>query len=159
VTQEYRLQQATLAAREAGADFAKSFSENPTLATSFAEACAKANVQPVVITNISRSTPSLPAVESNVSLGQFKQVVFSTEVGQVSDFIPTQQGGFVVHVDAVLPIDETRRLEELPRFTEAVREGLQRDAVNLWFNTEAQRGLVNTPLFQAPPSQVSASDG
>lgn len=156
VTQEYRLQQATLAAREAGAAFETSFGENPTTSAAFAEACAKANVQPVVITNISRSTPSLPAAEAHVSLGQLKQIIFSTEVGRTSGFTATQEGGFVVHVDTVLPIDETRRLEELPRFTEAVREGLQGDAVNLWFNQKAQEGLLNTPLFQAPPSQVSA---
>jgi hypothetical protein len=156
VTRDYRQQQATLKARELGTAFAAGLTNSLTADTSFAEVCTQAGYQAESLPPLSRNTRSLPEVEQHTSLGLFKQVAFATAAGSASSFVPSSDGGFVVYVDSVLPVDEVQKAEELPKFAEAVRQSLEGEAFSFWFGTEAQQGLVNTPLNRPPPGQLTS---
>ena len=121
-----------------------------------ADACIEAGHSAESLPPFSRITPSVAEVEKHASLGLFKQAVFSTPVGTTSGFNLTTDGGFVVHVEKVLPADQDRMQEELPEFTEAVRRNLQSEAFNTWFFREAEKGLRNTPLMRPSPGQLSS---
>jgi hypothetical protein len=95
-------------------------------------------------------------VEEHTSLGLFKQVALGTPVGTASGFNFTSDGGYVVYVDSKMPVDEVAMKEELPRYSQFVRQTLQSEAFNAWFSEEARTGLRETPLNQGSPSEVSA---
>lgn len=156
VTEDYRLQQATLKAREAGQAFVGIATNTLAKAEPFTAACSQADVTPQMLPAFSPSTRSLPEVEEYTSLGQFKQVAFATPVGEASRFNFTRDGGYVVYVGSQLPVDEVRMKEELPRYTEVVRQTLANEAFGVWFSREAQVGLQDTPLNQRPPAELAS---
>lgn len=156
VTRDYRLQRATLKARELGLAFANELTNGLPSGQAFTEICAKAGYKPELLPPFSRSTPSLPEIEQHASLGLFKQVAFGTPVGKASPFNFTSDGGYVVYVGSRLALDTAKMREELPRYSGFVRQTLGNEAFNRWFSQEAQVGLQNTPLSQSPPPQVSS---
>jgi len=96
----------------------------------------------------------LPEVEEHISLNGtrtrmgLKDIAFSTPPGKASDFHETNDGGIVVYVKSKLPLDEAKMKSELPTFINNVRQSRSREAFDAWFNQEAKKGLVDTPVFR-----------
>lgn len=123
----------------------------------FATAAREANVTPEPLPPFSLSTRTLPAVEGRMSLGDLKQMAFSTEVGKLSPAERTSDGAVMLYVESKLPVDETRRATEMPAFARNVRQSRQNEAFNQWFGKEAVQGLRDVPLAQPrPPSSMGA---
>ena len=118
----------------------------------FSEICDANRAKSAPLPPISLSTPKTPAIEEHVSLNTFKQAAFTTKPGQASPFITTAEGGFVVFVDARLPLSLAKITADLPEFLQRVRVMRQNEAYSDWFRKEAERGLRDTPLgWQKPP--------
>lgn len=156
VQQQYIQRQAVIAARTAGNKFMAALTNGLSEGKSFAAICTAEGVKPEMIPGISLSTRSLPQVEAQTSLSQFKRTALSTEPKTASRFVPTANGGYVVYVDEQLPIDEARLKEELPDYLDYVRQALRREAFNTWFQAEAQEALVNTPIAQREAPEPGA---
>lgn len=156
VTEDYRLQQATLKARELGQAFANDLTNSLASGKAFTEICAEAGFDSQLLPPVAQSTRSLPEVEEHTSLGLFKQIAFATPVGEASRFNFTSDGGYVVYVGAHLALDEAKMKEEMPRYAQYVRQALEGEAFNIWFGQEAQVGLSKTPLASSPNPEVSA---
>jgi hypothetical protein len=98
-----------------------------------------------------------------VNLQQFKQVAFTASIGKPSEFMPTREGGFILAVQAKLPIDAAKMNAALTNFARAVRQARQNEAFNNWFRREADRGLRDIPYFsrqqqqQQPQPQASGA--
>jgi len=148
VTADYRYHQAVTEARKAGAAAHGAVTNGLAQGKTFAAACAEAKVTPVFVPPFSLSTRELKVVEAHVSLVQFKPVAFNLTPGQVSGFVPTGDGGFIIFVREKLPLELTRLTAELPEFLNLVRQTRQNEAVQAWFQREAERGLRETPVFQ-----------
>ncbi len=112
----------------------------------FAQAAVAAGQTPLVLPPFSLSTSELPEVGDRASIGQLKQAAFTTPPGHISSFVPTSDGGFVLFVQQMLPVDVTKKNSELPQFTAQVRRARQNEAFNLWLQAEANRELRDTPL-------------
>jgi hypothetical protein len=117
---------------------------------SFSTVAAASKVTPVEITPFSLNTETLPQVEDRVEPTTFKEVAVTTPVGKLSSFIPTREGGFVVHVRERLPIDQAKMKEQLPEFSKIVRQRREGEAFELWFSREASAALHDIPAFQSP---------
>ena len=159
VTERYRMQQATLEARAEGRAFVTEATNKLASGTAFTQICADAGVKPVLLPSFSKSTQSMPEVEAHTAPGFFKQIAFSTPVGSLSPFNFTADGGYVVYPQALLPIDEVKMKEELPRYTTLVSQTLQGEAFEAWFRHQAETGLRDTPLNRAPPPEMAAPGG
>ena len=155
VITDYRYEQAVQLARQAGTNFLATLTNGLAQGKTFSELCVGAKLKPVLLPQFSLSTRSLPAVEMDLPLSQFKQVAFTTPVGKVSDLTYTRDGGMILHVEARLPLDETKMKEALPDFTAYMRQVRQHEAFNEWFRRQADEGLRNTALaqMQAAPRQ------
>jgi peptidyl-prolyl cis-trans isomerase D len=151
VTADYQFREASQLARQAGHAFSISLTNALAEGKAFTDAAAAANVTVEKVPPFSLSTRELPEVEKHMSLFQFKQVAYSIKPGNVSQFIPTREGGAVVFVQDKLPVDETRMQAELPAFTDSVRQMRQNEAFNEWFRKEAERALRDTPLGRPQP--------
>ncbi len=146
VVRDYRFNQALSLARKAGEAFYQTLTNGLPQGKTFSGLCVTAKLQPLSVPPVSLSTRDLPEVEDYISLNQFKQIVFGTPVGKVSDFRPTSDGGLIVYVKAKLPLDESRMAANLPAFANAVRRSRQNEAFNEWFRKQAEQGLRDTPL-------------
>jgi hypothetical protein len=148
VTTDCRYEQAVMQARLAGAKFMVTLTNGLAQGRTFADLCTEAKLKPVLLPPFSLSTRSLPEVEQDLSLQQFKQIAFNTPVGKTSEMVPTRDGGMLVHVKSRMPLDETKMKAELPSFTAMFQQYRQNDAFNEWFRKQADEGLRNTAFAQ-----------
>ncbi len=148
VTHDYKFAQAALQARKAGEEFHSTLTNGLAGGKSFTAICTEAKLHPEMPPPLSLSTRSLTNVESHVSLYQYKQATFSTPPGKASVFTPTADGGFIVFVQAKLPLDETKLKADLPGFMNSFRQARQNEAFNMWVNVEAQRDVGFKQILQ-----------
>jgi hypothetical protein len=146
VEKDYQFNLALDAARKAGMAFYPTLTNGLAQGKTAAALCTEAKLQLVDLPPISISTRDLPQLEDRLPLNQFKQIAFSTQVGQVSPFQMTIQGGLIVYVKSKLPLDTVKMNANLPSFANYVRQNWQNEAFNAWFRKEAERGLRDTPL-------------
>ncbi len=151
VTSDYKFTQAARQARQMGEVFHTTLTNGLASGKNFTVVCSESGLRPVLPPPLAISTRSLPEIESHVNLFQFKQAVFTTQPGEASVFTPTADGGFIVYVQAKLPLDEVKLNAELPSFLNSLRQSRQGEAFQDWFRREAERALRDLPLFQAPP--------
>jgi hypothetical protein len=152
VTKDCRFNQAVMRARRDGSTFAAVLAAGLPNGKSFAALCVEAKVHPVALPPFSLSTRSFPEVEQHASLVQFKQAAFSAAPGKASEFVETDEGGFVVFVQSKLPVDESKLRADLPQYMGYVRRAREGEAFNDWFRREADRGLRDTPLARRQPT-------
>ena len=160
VMADCKLFEAIQQARAAGTAFHAQATNSLAKGRNFADVCKQAGVVPGTALSFSLSTRELSELEAPVNLNIFKQVAFSTPPGHVSIFVPSETGGFLVFVQAKLPVDQAKMEADLPMFTANVRRARESEALNRWFSREAEVGLRNTPLArqqqQPPPGDMPA---
>ena len=162
VTSDYRMGLAGLAARQAGAKFANSLTNGLPAGKSFDAVAAEAGLKPEKLTPFSLSSTNLPAsVEDRVSINQLKQAGFGTEVGKVSPFVQTHDGGFVLYAQSLAPVNEDQLKHDLADFLAMLRQVRQSDSFNEWFNVQIQQdqGLVQTLTQLSKDAQKDRSAG
>jgi hypothetical protein len=141
VTQDFQMQQAIAIARAAGTNFSIKLALNMATGKSFAATCAAAGLQPRVLPPISLSTRELPEIGNRIDLKQFLRFATSLPVGHPSDFVATEDGGFILFVQSKLPVDQAVMAAELPQFTETLRRSRENEAFNEWLQVQAGRAL------------------
>ena len=156
VTQDFRNRAALAFAQRAGTNFYFNVSVQMAAGNSFAKAAVASGYAPLVLSPFSLSTSDLPELGDRASIGQLKQAAFTTEPGHVSNFKPTGDGGFVLFVQQMLPVDTAKKTAELSRFVGQVRRARQGEAFNQWLQAEANRELRDTPFFQKMASGGAA---
>ena len=148
VASDFQEQQAIALARSAGTNFYLTAAMQMAAGKTFAQAAVAAGQTPQVLPAFSLSSSEVPGFDGRAELGQLKQAAFTTPVGHVSNFAPSADGGFVLFVQSMLPLDEAKKAADFPQFLTQVRRGRQNEAFNLWLQGEANRELRNTPVYQ-----------
>jgi hypothetical protein len=146
VTQDYRMMQATLLAQRAGTNFVATLAGQMASGHNFASACVTAGLHPESLPPFSLSTQELPELNGRASLAQVQQAAFGTPAGHAGNFEETGDGGFIVFVQSLLPLDQSAMKTDLPQFTAALRRERENEAFNQWLQIEANRQLRTTPL-------------
>jgi hypothetical protein len=146
VTRDYEYHEAALRARTAGTNFYYSAAVQMAAGKTFAQAALAAGQTPFAFKPFSMSTQEIPEAEGHAEVNAIKQTVFTTTVGHMSPFVPTSEGGFVLFVKSLLPINEELKNSDLPKYTSQVRRQRENEAFNVWLQLEASRELRNTPL-------------
>jgi hypothetical protein len=153
VTQDFQLQQAIALARAAGTNFSIKLAVNLAAGKSFAATCTAAGLQPRVLPPISLSTHELPEIGNRIDLNQFLRFATSLPAGHPSDFVATEDGGFILFVQSKLPVDQAVMAAELPQFTETLRRSRENEAFNDWLQVAAAHALRDTPLARQQAGQ------
>jgi hypothetical protein len=148
VAADFRFTQAIQMARQAGTNFSTTLTAGLAQGKTFSAVCAEANVKPVTLPPFSLATRTLPEVEDRVNLGLLKQIAFATPPGKTSDFIPTSDGGLVLHILSRLPMDEAKLKTELPAYLNYVRQSRQGEVFNDWFRKQMELGYLQIPKSQ-----------
>jgi len=149
VTRDYQRLSAAFLARQAGTNFSQiQLPIQLAVKKSFASAASSAGLKPEALPAFSQSTESVPGFEQRGELSALKYVAFGTEPGHASQFIPTPDGGFLVFVKSLLPIDESQKQTDLADFTAQLRRSRENEAFNQWINAEANRELRDNSYFR-----------
>jgi hypothetical protein len=148
VTQDFLAQESVSLAQRAGTNAYAQLAGQMAAGKTFAQAAVADGLVPLVLPAFSLSTSDLPDLGDHASIGQLKQAAFTTPVGRVSNFLPSQDGGFVLFVQEMLPVNQAKKTAELPQFSAQVRRARQNEAFNLWLMAEANRELASTPFAQ-----------
>ncbi len=148
VTADFKDQATMALAQRAGTNYYNALTVQMTAGKTFAQAAIASGQQPVLLPPFSLSTSDLPELENRATINQLKQAAFTTDPGHISKFVPTSEGGFILFVQQLLPVDEAKKNAALPQFMAQVRRSRQSEAFNVWLQTEANRELTDTPLFK-----------
>jgi hypothetical protein len=150
VTGDLRLQKAAQLARAAGTNFYTSATVAMAVGKStFAQAAIAAGLTPDLLTRFSRNTASVPEINEQGEFNYIKSLAFNMPLGGISPFVPTAEGGFVLQVKAISPVDPTKKAADLAGFMQQVRRSREYEAFNVWVNTEMNRELRNNSAFAA----------
>jgi hypothetical protein len=150
VTQNYQLYEAALLAQRAGTNFFANAVGQVAAGKTFAQAAVAAGLSPQILSPFSLSSQEVPEAADRADLGQLKRAAFTTAPGHVANFIPTQDGGFVLFVQSLLPVDLAKKNADMAQFANQIRRGRQNEAFNLWLEMEANHELRTTPVFEEP---------
>ena len=157
VVSDYGMVQAVNLAHQTGATFHETLTNGLAEGKKFSAICLEAGLNPIALPHFSRSTRSLPELDTLISLPLLADVAFRVPDGQASAFVPTGFGGFIVYVQSRLPADEQKLQSEMPAFLALLRQTGQSEAFNNWFMREANLGLRDTPLARPAQPQVSGT--
>jgi hypothetical protein len=152
VEQEYKKYESANLARMAGIEALQKITNSVAQGKTFEAAVAEVGLKMVKLPPFSMSSRILPDLDSRVNLNEVKQLAFSTEVGKISTFQSTADGGFILHVVGKIPVDEAKFASELAAFKNTVRQSRQTEAFNHWFSKEAAQALRDTPIGQPRPA-------
>ena len=145
VTEDYRAEQSLQLARQAAADFGKTFTNGLTQGKTFSAICAEAKVSPVSLPEFSLSTRSLPELGERATLDTLQSVANTLIPGKASGFVPTAGGGFILHLKAKLPVNEALLKTELPEFLARQRDQRMSAAFSEWFQKLPQEMKLVMP--------------
>jgi hypothetical protein len=148
VAQDFATQQAIALAQRAGTNFYFAASVQMAAGHKFAHTAVDNGLTPVILAPFSLSSSEVPELGDHADLGQLKQAAFTTPPGKISRFVPTADGGFILYVESLLPVDQSKKSADFQQYLAQVRRARQNEAFNLWLNTELNRELRNTQFFQ-----------
>ena len=147
VVQDFQNRAAALKAQSAGTNFYYNAAVQVAAGKTFAQAAVAAGHAPLALKPFSLSSQEVPDAEGRADVNQLKQAAFTTQAGHMSQFMLTEDGGFVLFVQSFLPVDEAMKSVELPKFLTQLRRGRENEAFNLWLQAEANRELRDTPVY------------
>jgi hypothetical protein len=149
VALDYRQSKALELAKATGARFESALGTGLAQGKTFDTMCAAQFVHPRNLSPFSLTSTAIAEVPDKAEFEQLQATAGRMHPGQCSPFIPTSDGGFVIYVKEVLPVDNATVQRELPVFLARMRERFQIAAFNTWFNKEAQLHLVMSPELSA----------
>lgn len=155
VTSDYREQVAIQQAQAAGTNFYYQAMVQGAVGNPFSEVARASGLTVKTIPTFSLSTESFPDDAFASAMESIKEAAVSTPPGHIASFIPTQTGGFVLRVKAVVPADAARKAQELPEFAGQLRRERVSTAFNLWLQNESYREFRNIPYLQQDAAKAS----
>jgi hypothetical protein len=150
VEQDFRMQSAMALANKAGTNFYVTATVQVATGKSFAQAAVSEAHTPVVLSPFSLSSADVPEADGRASISDLKQAAFTTAPGHVSRYFPSAEGGFVMYVQRIEPVDAVKKAADMPSFLSQLRRGRENEAFNIWVNNEATRELSGISVFKQP---------
>ncbi len=148
VAHDYQLHEAAMKARAAGTNFYFSTAVQMAAGKTFAQAAIGEGQTPIALKPFSLSSEEVPEAEGHAEVNQIKEAaLIATQPGHISRFVATAEGGFVLFVQSLLPVDEAVKNVEMPKFLSQIRRTRENEAFNTWLQTEANRELRDTSAF------------
>ncbi|MDB6025723.1 MAG: peptidylprolyl isomerase [Verrucomicrobiales bacterium] len=149
VIKDYKEFEAKKLARDAGTAFGNYVTNQIAKGKSFSAVCDEKKVKATKFPLFSLATRSLPELPESIDFRQLKVVVLKLAPGKASDFVATEDGGFVSFLEGRSPADPMKMQAELPKFMEQIREQRQFAAYNDWFQKQwLEMHVVATLLEQ-----------
>ena len=145
VTSDFRQSQAREASRKAGELFQAAATNMIASGKSFQDAAAASKLTVITPSAFNKSTRALADLDPRVDLQNLKNAAFRLAPGEVSSFVSTADGGFVVYLRSLAPADDATVKAELPKFIQSLQQRRQMQAFNDWFLKEREIAKIESP--------------
>jgi hypothetical protein len=146
VKRDYQSHEAAIMARSAGTNFYFSAVMQMATGKTFAQAAEAAGQVPFSLKPFSLNTQDIPEAEGHTDANQVKNAAFTTQPGHISELIPSAEGGFVLYVKSLLPVDEMAKTAALPKYLNQLRRQHESEAFTVWLQLEESHQFHDTPL-------------
>ena len=136
VTEDFKRGEGLKLAREAATAFATAVTNAPA---NFDGAAQQQGLAVVNLPPFSRdATAPIENLPPTLDSGAIRSSAMELKEGEVSSYIPTREGGFVLTVEKVIPPTNEEIQSELPKFVEEFRRRRAGEAFSDWFMKEMQ---------------------
>ncbi|HEX7861648.1 MAG TPA: SurA N-terminal domain-containing protein [Verrucomicrobiae bacterium] len=136
VTEDFKRGEGLKLARETATAFATAVSNAPT---NFESAAQQQGLTLVNLPPFSRDASApIENLPPTLDSGAVRSSAMELSEGEVSSYIPTREGGFVLTVEKVIPPTNEEIQSELPKFVEDFRRRRAGEAFSDWFAKEMQ---------------------
>lgn len=143
VTEDFRRQEGMKLAREGATAFIAAATNAPGGAN-FDAAAQQQGLSVVDLPPIAKDSrepvQNLPPL---IDAGALRSAASELSAGEVSSYMPSQGGGFVLMVEKVIPPGDEEVQRELPKFVDDYRRRMAGEAFNDWFQHEMQLAQMN----------------
>lgn len=137
VIADFKREESTKLARNAGEKFASTLTNAPASATGFASAAKAAGLTVVKLPKFSLATEALAENPLPIDIRLLKGYASALQPGASSAFVPLQEGGVVLHLVSRQPVDPAKLKEELPAYAQRLREQRVYYSFSEWLNRQA----------------------
>jgi hypothetical protein len=145
VAQDYLNNKALELAQEAGRKLHTAITNAIAQSKTFEAAAAENNASPILLAPFSRESTSLPGLPNTADSSRVVSTAFSLAPGQVSNWVPTRSGGFLVHLKEIVPPTPEKLQAELPEYLKELRQARQYEAFSDWFQKEMEAARITLP--------------
>lgn len=145
VTQDFLNNRALELAQEAGRNLHTAITNALPQGKTFEAAAAENNASPILLAPFSRKSTSLPGLPNSADSSRVVSTAFSLTPGQVSNWVPTRSGGFLVYLKEIVPPTPEMVQAELPEFLKDLRQNRQYEAFSDWFQKAMDEARITLP--------------
>ncbi len=121
VTRDFLTEEAVALAQRSGTTFYNVAHLQTTSSQNFSKLAVASQLTSIALSPFSLSSSEVPELGDHAELNQLKRAAFTTPPGKLSPFVPTAEGGFVLYVESVLPMDQTKKSADFPKFMAELR--------------------------------------
>ena len=145
VTEEFQKSEAAKLLNTAGKDLHSKLTNIIGQAKTFEIACQEAGVAAIDLPPFSQKTLTLPQLPNRGDLSPLKTAAFALTPGKASEFTSTRDGGFIVFLQAKVPVSDDKVKTELPEYLKNLRDRRQQEAFGEWLRHELGAAQISLP--------------
>ena len=139
VTTDYTKNEASRMMRDAGREFATAATNALAGGTPLETIAQQSGFSVVDLApTLKESRESITNLPPIVDAGALRSAALPLKAGELSSFVPTSEGGFVLLLEKVIPPTDEEVKSELPKFLQEYRRRQAVEAFNDWFSKEMQ---------------------
>jgi peptidyl-prolyl cis-trans isomerase D len=143
VTEDYRRGEALKMARESASAFVAAMTNAAPGTANFDAAAQQYGLAAVDLPPASRqASEPIENLPPLIDAGALRSAASDLKPGEVSPYVPTREGGFVVMLEKVIPPSDEEVQRELPRFAQEYRRRQAAEAFNDWFMKQQQDAQI-----------------
>lgn len=155
VEEDFRRAKATELLNAAGEQFRATLANAVAQGKSFDSAAAEAQLVVVDLPPFSRKTTTLPELANRSDLPTLQDAAYNLTTSQVSRFIPTRTGGYIVFLQGKIPVAADKLQKELPEFADDLRRRKQFEAFTEWLRKEMEIAKITLPGDEQTPQAAN----
>ncbi|MBL9136055.1 MAG: SurA N-terminal domain-containing protein [Verrucomicrobiales bacterium] len=158
VTEAVRRAESRSMAEAQGREFANALTAALAQSKTFEAAAKEAGLNPITLTNFSRSTPILSELGPRLTVSELLRAAEDLEPGKASGFRPAADGGYVMVLTGKQPAPESQLKAELPEFLKQSRLYGRYSAFSEWEKRRFAAASIQIPGF-GPAASTNAAPG
>jgi hypothetical protein len=158
VAQDYKNMESRRLAVQAGQEFYTKLTAALASGKQF-NAAASENGYPVTaLAPFSMVSRTINGLDPRVDPSQVKNTAFALKEGETSQFVPTRDGGYILHVDKFIPASDADVKAALPNYIASLQKAGQNEAFNEWLSKEFQASKLSLVTDKRSDKGGASSD-
>ncbi|MCF7764468.1 MAG: SurA N-terminal domain-containing protein [Verrucomicrobia bacterium] len=145
VTEDYKRSKASDLVNSAGSVIREAIASAIAGGKTFDEACAEQKLTPVDLAPFSQKSQMVFGIPGSGNLPALKNAAFALKEGEISQFTPTREGGFVVLLESKKQPDPEKTKEALPEYLATLQRNQQNQAFSAWLGKEMAASTIVLP--------------